>query len=234
MGTTRGGGRRQAGKAGPVARLPEVRLPELRPFEGGEPEPEGDYDGLAFTDADFTGRSGEGAYFGDCGLYRCVLDEALLSRVRMVDCVLEGVRGVGTDLAGASLRDVEVRDGRFGGVQLHGAVLERVLVKGGKIDYLNVRKAVLKDVTFDGCVLSEADFGGARLERVVFRDCVLRGVDFTGTQMKDVDLRAVAELDIARGVERLSGAIVSPAQLLDLAPAFAAAIGIRVEAPPAD
>ncbi|GHG64839.1 pentapeptide repeat-containing protein [Streptomyces griseocarneus] len=243
MTTARGGRGRQTGKAGkggkardagPVARLPEVRLPALRPYGGGELEPEEDYDGLDFSDADFAGQSGKGAYFGDCGLYRCALDETLLGRARMVDCVLDGVRGVGTDLSEASLRGVEVRDARFGGVQLHGAVLERVLVKGGKIDYLNARKAVLKDVTFDGCVLSEADFGGARLERVVFRDCVLRRVDFTGTQMTDVDLRTVAELDIARGVERLSGAIVTPSQLLDLAPAFAAAIGLRVEAPPAD
>jgi hypothetical protein len=47
--------------------------------------------------------------------------------------------------------------------------------------------------------------------------------------MVDVDLRGAAVLDIARGVERLSGAVISPAQLLDLAPVFAAQIGMRVE-----
>ncbi|MFI9204936.1 pentapeptide repeat-containing protein [Streptomyces sp. NPDC053048] len=238
MATARGarsGQRRRAVEAtGPVARLPEVRLPALRPYEGAELEPEGDYDGLGFTGTDFAGRDGTGAYFVDCGLYRCTLDETRLGRARFVDCVLDGVRGVGTDLAEARLRDVEVRDARFGGVQLHAAVLQRVVIKGGKIDYLNARKAELKDVTFDGCVLSEADFGDASLERVVFRDCVLRQADFRGTRMKDVDLRAVAELDIARGVERLAGAVVSPAQLIDLAPAFAAAIGVRVEAPPTE
>lgn len=45
----------------------------------------------------------------------------------------------------------------------------------------------------------------------------------------DVDLRAAAELDIARGVDRLAGAVISTAQLLDLAPVLAAALGVRVE-----
>ncbi|GAA0450805.1 pentapeptide repeat-containing protein [Streptomyces stramineus] len=215
-----------------MAALPEVRLPPLRPHDGAGLEPEGDYDGLEFTDADFVGQDARGARFLDCALRRCALDETRLGRARISDSVLDGVRGVGTDLAEASLRDVEVRDARLGGTQLHGAVLERVLIRGGKIDYLNLRNAKLKDVTFEDCVLSEADFGGAVLERVDFRGCALRRADFTGARMADVDLRAVTELDIARGLERLSGAVISPSQLLDLAPAFAAQIGVRVEAPP--
>ncbi|MFD9218438.1 pentapeptide repeat-containing protein [Streptomyces sp. NPDC060064] len=212
-----------------TAQRPEVRLPPLVPYDGGGLEPDGDYDGLEFQDVDLTGQSGRGARFIDCALRGCGLDEAELLNARFVDSVLSGIRGVGTDLAGASLRDVEVTDARLGGVQLHGAVLERVLIRGGKIDYLNLRKGRLKDVVFEGCVLSEPDFGGAQLERVEFRDCVLRRADFSAAQLKDVDLRTVAELDIARGVDRLAGAVISPAQLLDLAPAFAAQIGVRVE-----
>lgn len=104
------------------------------------------------------------------------------------------------------------------------------MVRGGKIDYLNLRKARLKDVVFEGCVLSEPDFGDAHLVRVEFRDCVLKRAEFSGARMESVDLRAVAELDIARGVDRLAGAVISPLQLMELAPAFAAQIGVRVEA----
>lgn len=212
-----------------AARIAEVRLPPLTAFDGGELEPDGDYDGVEFAGLDLGGQQGAGARFIDCALRECSLDGTGLAGARFVDSVLEGVRGVGTDLAGASLRDVEVREARLGGAQLHGAVLTGVVLKGGKIDYLNLREARLKDVVFDGCVLAEADFAGAQLERVAFRDCVLRRVDFSAVRMKDVDLRAVAELDIARGVERLAGAVISPGQLLDLAPAFAAQIGVRVE-----
>ncbi|MCZ7459507.1 pentapeptide repeat-containing protein [Streptomyces sp. WMMC940] len=212
-----------------AARRPEVRLPSLRPYEGGGLEPDGDYDGVELAGLDLSAGEGAGARFLDCALRDCVLDETSLVNARFIDSVLTGVRGVGTDLAGASLRDTEVVDARLGGAQLHGTALERVVVRGGKIDYLNLRHARLKDVVFEGCVLSEPDFGAARLERVEFRDCVLRGADFGGARMRDVDLRQVTELDLARGVEGLSGAVISTAQLLYLAPAFAAQAGVRVE-----
>ncbi|MER8041898.1 pentapeptide repeat-containing protein [Streptomyces sp. NPDC094032] len=211
------------------AKKPEVRLPPLEPFGGPGLEPDGDYDGVAFESLDLTGQDGAGARFLDCALRGCSLDEARLTSARFLDSVLEGVRGVGTDLAGAQLRDVELVDARLGGTQLHGAVLERVWVRGGKADYLNLRSAKLKDVVFKGCVLSEPDFGGAVLERVEFVDCVLLGADFGGARMKDVDLRTVQRLEIARGVDALAGAVISTGQLLDLAPVFAAQLGVRVE-----
>lgn len=211
------------------ARRPEVRLPPLEPFRDGELEPDGDYDGLEFREEELVGQDGAGARFMDCALRGCALDETRLRHARILDSVLTGLRGVGTDLAESNLRDVELVDARLGGVQLHGAVLERVLIRGGKIDYLNLRKAKLRDVVFEGCVLLEPDFGGARLERVEFVDCALKGVDLTGATLTDVDLRSAAELEIVRGVDRLSGAVISSGQLLDLAPVLAAQLGIRVE-----
>ncbi|MFF6997435.1 pentapeptide repeat-containing protein [Streptomyces sp. NPDC008313] len=222
------GGPGRAGRAVTGARRPEVRLPRLVPYGGAELEPDGDYDGLEFTEADLAGQDGGGARFMDCALTGCALDETRLRHARLLDSVLTGIRGVGTDLAEATLRDVELVDARLGGVQLHGSVLERVLVRGGKIDYLNLRRARLKDVVFEGCVLVEPDFGGARLERVEFVECVLKGADLSAAALTDVDLRGAAELDIARGVDRLAGAVISPAQLLDLAPVLAGELGIRV------
>ncbi|MEU2085170.1 pentapeptide repeat-containing protein [Streptomyces albus] len=211
------------------ARRPSIVLPELRPFEGRGLEPDGDYDGVRFEGLDLSGTEGGGATFLDVGMYRCALDEAALGRTRFIDSVLEGVWGVGTKLADAELRDVELRDARLGGVQLHGARLNRVLVRGGKIDCLNLRQASLTDVTFEECVLSEPDFSGASLERVTFRDCVLRRAELHQVRLKDVDLRGATELDVAVGVEHLAGAVITMGQLMDLAPALAAQIGLRVE-----
>ncbi|WEH41136.1 pentapeptide repeat-containing protein [Streptomyces sp. NBC_01218] len=233
MATSAGRGRgRTTGKPKDVApaRRPQVRLPPLVPYADAGLEADGDYDGLRFEAVDLADQSGRGARFMDCALDGCALDRTELVRARFLDSVLTGVRGVATELAEASLRDVEIVDARLGGVQMHGAVLERVVVRGGKIDYLNLRAARLTDVVFEGCVLAEPDFADARLVRVEFRDCVLRRADFTNATMDAVDLRAAAELDIARGVERLAGAVISPVQLMELAPAFAAQIGVRVEA----
>ncbi|MBC2904148.1 pentapeptide repeat-containing protein [Streptomyces cupreus] len=220
MATTGGGGTRVK-----AARRPEVRLPALEPYTGGELEPDGDYDGLEFREADLAGQDGGGARFMDCALRACVLDETGLGHARFLDSVLTAPRGVGTDLSEATLRDVELLDARLGGVQLHGAALERVLIRGGKIDYLNLRGSRLRDVVFENCVLVEPDFGGATLERVSFPGCVLKGADLAGATLSDVDLREAASLEIARGVERLAGAVISAGQLLDLA----GALGIRVE-----
>ncbi|BCL28928.1 pentapeptide repeat-containing protein [Streptomyces aurantiacus] len=221
-----GAGAKVAGVKG--ARRPEVRLPSLESYDGGELEPDGDYDGLRFTDVDFVGQDGGGARFMDCALTGCAVDETRLHHARVLDSVITGMRGVGTDFGSATFRDVEVVDARLGGVQLHGAVLERVVFRGGKIDYLNLREARIRDVVFEGCVLVEPDFGGARLERVEFVDCVLKGADFSGVSLTDVDLRRAAAVDFARGVDRLAGAVISPAQLLDLAGVFAAEVGVRV------
>ncbi|NEY36706.1 pentapeptide repeat-containing protein [Streptomyces sp. PRKS01-65] len=222
-----GGPRGAAGTAVKAARRPAVRLPPLEPFAGAL-EPDGDYDGLEFGAVDLTGQDGAGARFLDCALTGCALDGTALPRARLLDTVLTGVRGVGTDLAEATLRDVELVDARLGGTQLHGAVLERVLVRGGKFDCPNLRGARLRDVVFEGCVLVEPDFAGARLERVEFVDCTVKGADFGAVTLSDVDLRRVAALEIARGVDRLAGAVISPAQLLDLAPLLAAELGLRV------
>lgn len=211
------------------ARRPQVRLPALEPHADAGLEPDGDYDGVELRDLDLAGQDGGGARFMDCALTGCALDETRLRHTRFLDSVLTGLRGVGTDLAEATLRDVELIDARLGGTQAYGAVLERVVIRGGKIDYLNLRQARLRDVVFEACVLVEPDFGGARLERVEFVDCALRSADFTAATLADVDLRGAVELGIAGGVDRLSGAVISAAQLLDLAPVLAAELGIRVE-----
>ncbi|MFF5857782.1 pentapeptide repeat-containing protein [Streptomyces sp. NPDC012751] len=211
------------------ARRPEVRLPPLEPWTDGGLEPDGDYDGLEFRELDLAGQDGTGARFMDCALTGCAVDGTALGRTRVLDSVLTGLRGVGTELAESTFRDVELVDARLGGTRMHGAVLERVVVRGGKIDYLNLREARLKDVVFDSCVLVEPDFAGARLERVEFTGCALRGADFGNATLKDVDLRGAAPLEISRGLDRLSGAVIGTGQLLDLAPVLAAELGIRVE-----
>lgn len=209
-------------------RLPDLVLPELDPYEGGALEREGDYDSLEFDEVELTGQDGRGARFLECALRDVGLDEARLGHARLLSCRLERVRGVGTQLPGAQLRDVEMDQVRLGGVQLHGATLERVRIVGSKIDYLNLRQAKLRDVVFENCVLREPDFAGAALRRVSFVGCELRGAGFAQAGLRDVDFRGAASLDLSDGFDRLAGCVVTPTQLLDLAPALAARLGITV------
>ena len=99
--------------------------------------------------------------------------------------------------------------------------------EGCKIEFLNLRGATLRDVEFVDCQLVEADFAEAKLTQVSFEGCRLVSPDFTKGTFKDVDLTG-ADLAGPRGVAGLRGATVSALQLIDLGPALADELGIKV------
>jgi uncharacterized protein YjbI with pentapeptide repeats len=188
--------------------------------------PDGDYDGELFT-GDLSGQGAGNARFLECRFDGCDLSELRAPRARFADTTLYAVRGAGVDLAETEWLDCVVSGARLGAVQLYGAELRRVRFEGGKIDFLNLRGATLREVQFVDCMLTEPDFGAASLEKVGFEGCRLVSPDFSQATMKDVDLSA-ADLVAPRGLTSLSGATISRLQLLDLAPALADQLGIRV------
>jgi uncharacterized protein YjbI with pentapeptide repeats len=97
-----------------------------------------------------------------------------------------------------------------------------------KLDLANFRFAKLKNVLFDSCVLTEADFAGATFNNVSFDNCELDKADFSNTKCTKLDLRGSSIVDVI-GISSLKGAIVSPEQLISLAPQLAAEIGLVVE-----
>ena len=113
------------------------------------------------------------------------------------------------------------------GVEAFAARLRRVSLRGCKLDSVNLRDAVLAEVTFDNCVLSDVDFSGATLTKTVFRDSRLTRTNFTRAAMDEVDLRG-AELGITVDPACLRGAIVTTAQLMELAPLLAEGMGLIV------
>lgn len=167
------------------------------------------------------------ARFIECAFTQVTFDGGSVRRARLSDVWLREVRLVATDLAESEWLDATLIDCVLAGTEAYGAELRRVVFRGAKLDSVNFRDATLADVRFDGCVLRGVDFGGARLERVSFPGCRLSEVELTGVTLTKVDLRG-AELDIVGGHESLRGAVISTAQLIDLAPALARSIGITV------
>ena len=187
---------------------------------------DGDYDGEVFT-GDLSGQEAGNARFLECPFDGCDLSELRAPRARFADTTLYAVHGAGVDLAEIEWLDCAVSGARLGAVQLYGAELRRVRFEGGKIEFLNLRGATLREVQFVDCLLTEPDFGAATLEKVGFEGCRLVSPDFSQATMKDVDLSA-ADLVAPRGLTSLAGATISRLQLLDLAPALADQLGIRV------
>jgi uncharacterized protein YjbI with pentapeptide repeats len=210
-----------------LADLPYAR--HLEPLRG-ELETEGTYDTVHADDREFLEPRAGGARFVECAFTSVAFEGGRMRRARFNDVWCHTVRWVGTDLAESSWMDASVLSGMLAGVQSFGATLRRVTFSHCKLDSVNWRSAALREVRFEDCLLREVDFGEAALTDVSFPGSVLDGVRLRGARLRGVDLRGAAALGIADGVEALRGATIDQGQLLDLAPAFAQALGVTVAA----
>jgi uncharacterized protein YjbI with pentapeptide repeats len=214
-------------QAGAVARrIGDVTLPALEP-SGGPLADDAVLDGVELRGLDLSGQSGVDARLLESAVTDCVLDDVTLDGARIGDCLLTDVRSHTLSAVGSTWRDVALTGCRLGAVQLSGAELQRVRVTGGKVDYLNLRDARLTDVVLEGCVVGELDLVGATATRVTLDGCRVERLDVTRATLDRVDLRG-ADLSGLDGLAHLRGAVISGDQLLELAPALAAHLGVRV------
>jgi uncharacterized protein YjbI with pentapeptide repeats len=92
----------------------------------------------------------------------------------------------------------------------------------------NLRNTTLRDIAFVNCTLRDVDFAEAKLTNVTFPGSTISSLHMDKVEIHNVDLRAASELDINSGFDSLKGAKITNSQLLDLAPAFAQALGVIV------
>jgi uncharacterized protein YjbI with pentapeptide repeats len=193
---------------------------------GGELAPADIYDSAHFDGLDLAPEA-PGSRFLDCAFTRVSIHGGQLRRAQFTGVWLRDVRLVSTTLAESSWLDAEIIGSVAAGVEAFGAELHRVTVRGCKLDSVNLRDAVLADVTFEDCVLRDVDFAGAALTRTAFPRCRLETTSFARVTMDQVDLRG-AELGITIDPACLRGAIVTSAQLAEMAPLLAESLGLTV------
>jgi len=198
----------------------------LRPHDG-DLAPAESYDGAHFDQLDLDGPDASGSGFLECAFTRVSVQNGRLRRTQFTDVWLRDVRLISTTLAEATWVNSAVTGSVAAGVEAFGARLRQVVLRGCKLDSVNFRDAVLVDVTFDNCVLRDVDFAGATLTRTAFPSCRLVTTNFTRVTLDQADLRG-AELGITVDPLSLRGAIVTPAQLADIAPLLADSIGLIV------
>jgi uncharacterized protein YjbI with pentapeptide repeats len=194
------------------------------PFASGSLFEQEVFEQLVVDDPDL-----EGCRFVDCTFRSTTLGAGRGDRSSWRGTTLTAVRMTGTSLPRSTWLDATVESSAFSGCELYGAQLRRVRLERCLLDSVNLRSAVLREVVLDDCTVRHLDLGSAKLTDVTFRDCTIERLDLTGATLSRVDLRG-SRLDIARGFDRLTGATVDGSQLLDLAPALAAHLGLRVEA----
>jgi uncharacterized protein YjbI with pentapeptide repeats len=199
----------------------------LTPHQGGL-APAGQHDCVRFDALTFDGPDAGGSSFLECAFTQVTVQDTKLRRARFTDVLLRDVRLIASSLAETGWADVTFDGCVAAGVEVFAARLRRVTLRGCKLDSVNFRDAQLSDVTFEDCVLKDVDFAGAALTRTAFPGCRLSGTDFSRVRLDKVDLRG-AELGIIIDPPALRGAIVTTAQLLDMAPLLASSLGIVVD-----
>lgn len=198
---------------------------DLEPYEG--PLDEGcDLELVEIAGRELSGVLGD-ARLLECAITDCGLDGLDLSGARLVDVTVSRCRAASLPARRTTWQDVVLDDCRLGGLEWYGATLTRVTLRGGKLDYLNLRGATLEDVLVEDAVVGELDLGSAQVRRLRVTGSRVGRLDLTGARLEEVDLRG-ADLDTLAGPAGLTGARISEEQLLRLAPALAAHLGIVV------
>jgi uncharacterized protein YjbI with pentapeptide repeats len=185
------------------------------------------YDSAHFDQLDLGRPEAAGSRFLDCAFTRVSVQDGQLRRAQFTDVWLRDVRLISTTLAESSWVDAVIVGSAAAGVEAFGAELHRVTFRGCKLDSVNFRDAVLVDVTFEDCVLRDVDFAGAALTRTAFPGSRLAATSFVRVTLDEVDLRG-AELGITIDPSCLRGAIVTSAQLAEMAPLLAESLGLIV------
>lgn len=190
---------------------PEERRHDER-FEGGDLS-HADLSDITFERCDLVGLS----------LHQADLRAATFSETRLgrIDApVLSAPRSV--------WHDVVLEGSRIGSAELYESGWRSVELVDCKLGYVNLRGATIRDLRLTRCTVDELDLTNAQATRVAFEDTSVDHLVLASARLVHVDLRG-ASLRRITSLERLAGATLSQAQLVELAPLFAAELGIRIE-----
>lgn len=182
---------------------------------------------VAVAHADLAGIEVRSLDLDEVRLSDCDLGAARLTRFGLLDCEL-----VRCDLANVLGRDSSavravLAESRMTGFAWPEGSLQDVVFRGCRLDLASLRFARLERVTFEDCILREADFQGARMSSVRFHDCDLTGASFHEARFERSELRR-CRLEDLRGADGLRGLAMEWSDVVTLAGAFAAALGVRL------
>jgi uncharacterized protein YjbI with pentapeptide repeats len=193
-------------------------------------QPEGDHEGESIAELTLTGPRAPGIRFVDCELRSVSLTDGDLDGSVWRTGRIANARWVGVSLRRSAWHHVVVETSALSGCDLSGSRFQGVRFVGVNLDAVNLRGSTLRDCEFVDCRLRDVELGAAAVTRTRFPGCTVQRLELREATLQDVDLRG-ATLDVAHGVDRLRGASVDPGQLIELAPALAAHLGLVVRAP---
>lgn len=152
------------------------------------------------------------------------------------------------DLTGATILDVDMSRVRIASLRMRGAGVRRLRIRGGRIGSLDLSEARIGELELRDLRIDYLTLGGAKGSDIEIADCRIRALDmpqaeltrvrFSGTASEEVDPRGLRATDVdLRGLDAmgyldansLRGTTLSSFQVQQLAPVFAAGLGIQVK-----
>lgn len=217
----------------PGGRAPRVDPVRLGELDAGSPaqfgEDDADLDGLSFTGLSYEDLTWDGRRrLGSSSVTGLTAASWRAPGAMFSGSVLHGLDVLRFAAADSGWRQVEIRESRLGSAELHDATLRSVHFVGCRIGYLNLRDAHVTDLAFTDCVIDDLDLMRTQAARVALAGCRVGRLETTGARLSEVDLRGALLTDLS-GLEGLRGTIISPDQLIALAPVLADRLGITVE-----
>lgn len=210
---------------------PRLDAIHLNGLEDGDPGSLGAHersDGERFIDADLTALDLTGSLFSGCEFLSCTAHATDFRTASFIETRFHRLNAPVLQAPRARFRDVIVENSRIGSGELYEARLESVHFINCKIGYVNLRAAKLTDVLFTNCDIDELDLAAAEASRVAFSHSKTRSLTLGRASLTHVDLRGL-EIGELAGLDGLRGATLSPLQSIELAPAMAAELGLKIE-----
>ncbi len=182
---------------------------------------------LELTGAELSDQHANGVGFEMVKLTSVDLSGSRLEHLSILDGMLHDCNLANVHGRRARLNRVVIERSRMTGIDLADAALVDVTVRGCRVDLASFGASRLERVTFEDCALGQSDFLEARLDAVRFHRCELLRADFRGARLRHCEFRR-SDLTDLQGIESLRGAAMEWPDIVAMAAAWAAALGIEV------
>lgn len=179
----------------------------------------------------------EGVRLADVQAKKVELKRCVLADVDLSGAILDGLELVDGSITGSSLANLRSRSGalqrvviessRLTGVMLLEPRLIDVIFRDCPMDLSSFRFGRLDRVRFERCRLTEADFQGTTANACTFIDCDLTSAQFSQANFAGSAFRGCRFAGV-NGVEALKETQMAWEDVLELATALAASLGIEV------
>lgn len=156
------------------------------------------------------------------------LTGADLPRLRLVDCVLEGCDLSGAFLEKGGWNRVALVDCRLSGTVLTSSSLRHVRWSRCRADDVVLRFTTSEQILFEECAMGGADLASASVTggRILGSD--LTSADVSQAKLPGLRLQG-STLDGVRGASALRGVVIASAQVVPVALAVFAGLGIEID-----